>query len=63
MSLLKLLKELAKVNNKNNTEYTEEELEIYGLNEEEKELVKKGLHNPWDFEEDGKLDDDYYNEK
>ena len=28
------------------------------------DLVKKGLYNPWDFEDDGKLgDDDYYNEK
>ena len=65
MSLLKLLDKIININNKNKEKnYTEEELDIYGLSKEEKDLVRKGLYNPWDFEDDGKLgDDDYYNEK
>ena len=66
MSLLKLLEKLVKINNKkrNKKDYTEEELDIYGITKKEKDLVRKGLYNPWDFEEDSKLgDDDYYNEK
>ena len=64
MDILKILKELNKINTKNKKDYTEEELEVYGLTDKEKDLVRKGLHNPWDFEEDGKLDDDdYYNKK
>ena len=66
MSLLKLLDKIININNKNKEKknYTEKELDIYGLSKEEKDLVRKGLYNPWDFEDDGKLgDDDYYNEK
>ena len=59
MSLLKLLDKIININNKNKEKknYTEEELDIYGLSKEEKELVKKGLYNTWDFEEEGKIGD------
>lgn len=44
--------------------YTEEELDSYGLDEEEKEQVRNGLQDPWDFEEDPDTeeDSDYYSE-
>lgn len=38
--------------------YTDEELENYGLEDWQKEEVKKGNYNPWNFEEE----DDYYYE-
>lgn len=46
----------------NNSEFTEEEMDVYGLTDYQKELVKKGENNPWDFEEEDLEDDDYYNE-
>lgn len=66
MGVLDLFKTIGENNKKrkDKVEYTEEELEVYGLTEKEKELVRKGLYNPWDFEENHELnDDDYYNEK
>lgn len=46
-----------------NSEYSEEEMDSYGLFENEKEEVRKGNYAPWNFEEDGDLDeDDYYYE-
>ena len=33
-------------------EYSEEELNSYGLLEEEKELVRKGEYDPWQFDEE-----------
>lgn len=39
----------------------EKEMDAYGLEEWQKELVRKGEYDPWNFEEDGDLDeDDYY---
>lgn len=43
-------------------EYTDEELDDYGLTDWEKEEVKKGNQNPWNFEEEDLEDDDYYSE-
>lgn len=66
MGVLDLFKIIGENNKKrkDKVEYTEEELEDYGLTEKEKELVRKCLYNPWDFEENHELnDDDYYNEK
>ena len=66
MGVLDLFKTIGENNKKrkDKVEYTEEELEAYGLTEKEKELVRKGLYNPWDIEENHELnDDDYYNEK
>ena len=45
--------------------YTEEELDKYNLEEWQKEEVRKGFQDPWNFEddEDEELDeDDYYYE-
>ena len=58
--LLKVLTEDEKKQKKK--EYTDQELEDYGLTEWEKEEVKKGNQDPWNYEEDDKEDDDYYNE-
>lgn len=50
-------------NTENNSEYSEEEMDSYGLEEHEKELVRKGEYDPWNFETDGPFDeDDYYSE-
>lgn len=32
------------------------------LSDEQKEEIKKGNYDPWDFEEDDKDDDSYYSE-
>ncbi len=44
----------------------EKEMDLYGLTDEEKELVRNGEYEPWNFEEPGngeELDeDDYYSE-
>ena len=38
-----------------------EEMDMYGLDEDEKELVRKGEYDPWDFDPDNPTDeDDYY---
>lgn len=39
----------------------EEEMDMYGLDENEKELVRKGEYDPWDFDPDNPFEeDDYY---
>ena len=38
------------------------ELDSYGLEDWQKEEVKKGNCDPWNFEEDELEDDDYYSE-
>ena len=39
----------------------EEEMDMYGLDDDEKELVWKGEYDPWDFDPDNPTDeDDYY---
>lgn len=48
--------------NENNSDYTDEELENYGLDEQQREEVKKGNYDPWGFEEEDLEDDDYYYE-
>ena len=44
----------------------EKEMDYYDLDEHEKELVRKGEYDPWDFESkedmDDVNDDDYYGE-
>ena len=45
-----------------NSKYTEEELNNYGLEEWQKDLVRKGKYEPWDFEEEDLDEDDYYSE-
>ena len=44
----------------NNSEYTDEELDAYGLEEWQKEEVKKGNYDTWNFEEEELEEDDYY---
>ena len=44
----------------NNSEYTDEELDNYGLEDWQKEEVKKGNYDPWNFEEEELEEDDYY---
>ena len=48
--------------NKNDSKYTNEELDSYELEDWQKELVKKGEYDPWNFEEDDLEEDDYYQE-
>ena len=45
-----------------NSEYTDEELDTYGLEDWQKEEVKKGNYDPWNFEEEDLEEDDYYYE-
>ena len=44
----------------NNSVYTDEELDAYGLEDWQKEEVKKGNYDPWNFEEEDLEEDDYY---
>lgn len=45
------------------TDELEKQMDAYELEEWQKELVRQGKYDPWDFEEDGPLeDDDYYYE-
>ncbi len=44
------------------TEYTDEQLDDWGLDDIQKEQVKEGYEYPWSFEEEDKEDDDYYKE-
>lgn len=47
---------------KNRLDALEEEMDMYGLDEDEKELVRKGEYDPWDFDPDNPFEeDDYYN--
>ena len=38
----------------------EREMDAYALEEHEKELVRKGEYDPWDFEEEEMDEDSYY---
>lgn len=42
--------------------YTDDELNDYGLEDWQKDLVKKGEYDPWNFEEEDLEEDDYYYE-
>ena len=48
--------------NNNKSEYTDEELDNYGLEDWQKEEVRKGNYDPWNFEEEDLEEDDYYYE-
>lgn len=46
---------------KDRSDALEEEMDMYGLDEDEKELVRKGEYDPWDFDPDNLFEeDDYY---
>lgn len=57
---------LSKIGHKKDKDYDEElerEMDDYMLEDWQKDLVRKGEYNPWNFEEDGDLEeDDYYYE-
>lgn len=40
----------------------EQDMEAYGLSEEEKGLVRSGDYDPWDFEEEEMDEDSYYSD-
>lgn len=46
----------------NGSEYSDEELDEYGLEDWQKELVKRGEYDPWNFEEEELDEEDYYSE-
>ena len=46
----------------NNSEYSEEDLDNLDLEEWQKDLVRSGEYEPYDFEEESMDDDSYYNE-
>lgn len=43
---------------KNLSAINDEDLDLYGLNEVEKAIVKQGLYDPWNFEEEDLEDDE-----
>lgn len=43
-------------------DYTEEDLDDYGLTDLEKDEIRKGNQDIWDFEEEDRDDDSYYSE-
>lgn len=49
-------------NSEKRKKYSDKELDNYGLDEHEKELVNKGEYEPWNFEEEDLEDDDYYSD-
>ena len=53
-------KESTKSNNSNESNYSEEEMDLYNLDEIQKEDIKNGKYDPWDFEEDEVDEDSYY---
>ena len=46
----------------NNSEYSEEDLDNLDLEEWQKDLVRSGEYEPYDFEEESRDDDSYYDE-
>lgn len=46
----------------NNSEYTEKELDDLDLEDWQKNLVRSGEYEPYDFKEESPDDDSYYNE-
>ena len=50
-------------NNRSRSNDNERECDMIGLNKEEKEQVRLGNQDPWDFEYDGKEETDYYNDE
>ena len=45
-----------------NLNLKDDELDNYGLEDWQKDLVKKGEYDPWNFEEEDLEEDDYYYE-
>lgn len=61
--LLSALGEMEEDEKKKKNEELEKEMDAYDLEDWQKDLVRKGEYDPWNFEEDGDLEeDDYYYE-
>ena len=62
LTTLFILNELNKKDNKsiNKSPYSEQEMDYYGLDDFEKDLVRKGEYAPWDFEHEDTVEGDYY---
>lgn len=59
----KILDGIAGKTEERRSDALEEEMDMYGLDEDEKELVRKGEYDPWDFDPDNPFEeDDYYND-
>ena len=58
-SLLQTIEE-SKKNKNNKNRYSDKELNEYGLENWQKDLVNKGDFEPWNFEEEDLEEDDYY---
>lgn len=57
-----VIKALANTNDNRKSNDIDRECDMIGLNEEEREQVRLGNQDPWDFEYDGKEENDYYND-
>lgn len=59
-----LLKEInSKIPDNNKKNYLDDEMDMYNLSEEERELVKNGEYDSWDFDTEGPFDEnDYYDD-
>ena len=44
----------------NKSHFSEREMDYYGLDDFEKDLVRKGEYAPWDFEHEDTVEGDYY---
>ena len=56
-SIFSIMTEIA-----NDSDYSEQELDQMGLEDWQKDLVRSGEYEPYDFEEDSEDEDSYYNE-
>lgn len=58
-----IIKSVAGSSSSDTNSRKEKEMDNYGLEPWQKELVRKGDYDPWNFEESGDLEeDDYYYE-
>ena len=53
---------ISKTAKDNNSDYTEKEINNMDLEDWQKDLVRSGEYDPYDFEEDSIDEDSYYNE-
>lgn len=61
--IIKAASEIQENDEKKKKEDLEKEMDAYDLEDWQKDLVRKGDYDPWNFEEDGELEeDDYYYE-
>ncbi len=63
LHFLMMLNEEKEKEEKKKDEELEEEMDEYGLEENEKELVREGEYMPWDFDTDPSYPEDEYTEE